>query len=272
VIVATQHMPATSPSAPAVVRTVAITDLAVSPTALVVAPGTEVMWHNGGRNRHTVTADEGAFGSGTLFPGDEFTISAPATPGVYQYHCRFHAYIRGSLTVSLVSLDTPATVRVGGSASLSGTAPGAAAGTAVTIERRTPGAWEPVATATTDGAGAFSAMAGPLSGRTAFRAVVGDSPSPSVRAEVAPDVMARRRGSRLTVSVAPAGPGTTVQVERLDLDSYRWRVIASRSLAGGVARFTLTSPGVYRGRVAPHGALTGAASSAVTFRPTAFMQ
>ena len=50
---------------------------------MVVAPGTEVMWHNGGRNRHTVTADGGAFGSPTLIPGDDFTISAPTTPGVY---------------------------------------------------------------------------------------------------------------------------------------------------------------------------------------------
>ena len=272
-IVATQHMPAPStPTPPSAVRTVAISDLTVTPGALVVAPGTEVMWHNGGRNRHTVTADGGAFGSGTLFSGDDFTISAPATPGTYAYHCRFHAYIRGSITVSLVSLTTPATVRVGRSATLAGAAPGVAAGTTVTIERRAPGAWEPVTTTTTDGSGAFSAMSGPLSGRTAFRAVLDGALSPSVRAAVAPDVLARRRGSRLTVSVVPASPGATVRLERLDLDSYRWRVIASRPLAGGTARFTLTSPGVYRGRADARGALAGAASPAVMYRAMAFMQ
>ena len=43
----------------------------------------------------------------TLFTGDEFTISAPAAPGVYAYHCIFHSYIRGTLTVSLVALTAP---------------------------------------------------------------------------------------------------------------------------------------------------------------------
>jgi plastocyanin len=273
VIAATQHMPPAAPAAPAAaVRTVAVTDAAVTPSALVVAPGTEVMWRNRGRNRHTVTADGGAFASEPLFSGDAFTIGAPATPGVYAYHCRFHSYIRGTLTVSLVSLETPAVVRVGRMAALSGTAPGSPAGTPVTIERRVPGAWEPVATAATDASGAFSAMSGPLSGRTAFRAAVGDSLSPSVRAQVAPDVTARRRGARLTVSVSPPSRGATVRLEQLDLDSYRWRVIASRTLAGGAARFTLGAPGVYRGRAEARGALAAAASPAVMFRAEAFMQ
>ena len=265
-------MPAAGPAPPAAVRTVSINDLTVTPGALVVAPGTEVMWHNDGRNRHTVTADGGAFGSAPLFPGDEFTISAPATPGTYAYHCRFHAYIRGSLTVSLISLDTPAVVRVGRSAMLSGTAPGVAAGSTVSIERRVPGAWEPVAQATTDASGAFSAMSGPLSGRTAFRAMVGDSLSPSVRAEAAPAVRAGRHGNRLTVTVSPAGPGATVRLEQLNLDSYRWRVIATRPLSGGSARFTLATPGVYRGRADANGALAAATSPVVTFRSQAFMQ
>lgn len=264
---------ASAPTAPAAaVRTVAITDAAVSPAALVVAPGTEVMWRNQGRNRHTVTADGGAFASAPLFSGDEFTIAAPAAAGVYAYHCRFHSYIRGSLTVSLVSLDTPAVVRVGRAATLSGTAPGSPAGTPVTIERRVPGAWETVAVAATDASGAFSAMSGPLAGRTAFRAIVGGAPSPSVRGEAAPAVRAGRHGARLTVAVDPASPGATVRLERLDLDSYRWRVIATRPLSGGSARFTLPAPGVYRGHAQARGALAAAASPTVMFRPRAFIQ
>ena len=67
------------PTGPApAVRTVAITDRTVTPNALVVAPSTQVMWTNTGHNRHTVTADAGAFGSGALLPGDDFTISAPS--------------------------------------------------------------------------------------------------------------------------------------------------------------------------------------------------
>jgi plastocyanin len=266
-------MPSVVPSAPvAAVRTAAITDAAVIPAALVVPPGAAVIWRNRGRNRHTVTADAGAFNSSPLFSGDEFRISAPATPGVYAYHCRFHAYIRGSLTVSLVSLDTPAAVRVGRSAALSGTAPGLPAGTPVTIERRVPGAWEPAAGASVDATGGFSATSGPLMGRTAFRAVVAGSLSPSVRAEAAPAVRAKRRGSRLDVTMDPASPGATVRLERLDLDSYRWRVIATRKLSGGRARFALPTPGVYRGHVGAGRALAPGSSPAVMFRPKAFIQ
>ena len=60
-IVLAQHPATPDVPAPAVVRTVAISDVGFSPGALVVAPGTTVTWTNGGRNRHTVTA-EGGFG------------------------------------------------------------------------------------------------------------------------------------------------------------------------------------------------------------------
>ena len=96
------------PTTPAAtVRTVTITDSTVIPGALVVAASTKVVWHNHGHNRHTVTADDGSFGSAPLVTGGRFTINAPARPGVYGYHCIFHSYIRGTLTVSPMSLATP---------------------------------------------------------------------------------------------------------------------------------------------------------------------
>ncbi len=67
-------------SAPAVHR-IRITDDGVIPADLVVAPSDAIVWRNGGRNRHTVTADDGRFGSQTLFTGDTFRITAPARPG-----------------------------------------------------------------------------------------------------------------------------------------------------------------------------------------------
>ncbi len=260
------------PSGPApVVRTVAITDLTVTPNALVVAPSTEVMWTNTGRNRHTVTADAGAFGSGTLFTGDDFTISAPSTPGVYAYHCRFHNYIRGTLTVSLVALTAPGPTDYGGTAMLDGTVPGAAAGTPVTVERRAPGAWIHVADAVTDASGAFTVSAPGLTARTAFRALAVGTVSPSVRVEVRPRVGVSRRGRRLTVRVRPAA-AVPVRLQRLDLDTYRWSDVGRARLSAGRAGFTLRAPGVYRAEVDAHAGLSARASGPVEFRPGAFRQ
>ena len=196
------------PTTPApAVRTVSVTDLTVTPNALVVAPAAEVMWHNDGRNRHTVTADDGAFASPPLFSGDDFSISAPSTPGVYAYHCTFHSYIRGTLTVSLVALTAPDPVDAGRPVVLRGVVPDAGLGAQVRVERRDPGAWVTVGETATDAAGAFSVTAPPPAVRTAYRALAAGTVSPSVRAEVRRVVTARRAGRRLVVGVRPDPAG-----------------------------------------------------------------
>ena len=267
-MIAHQHP---APAVPAAVRTVAITDAAVVPNSVVVAPDTDVTWHNDGRNRHTVTANGGGFGSSVLLPGDRFTVSAPATPGVYAYHCRFHSYIRGTLTVSVVSLATPTSVVVGGRPALTGTVPDATVGTPVRVELRVPGAWEEVGTTTTDSGGAFQLTGPPLSARAAFRAVTGDSISPSVRAEVRPALIVRRHGARLSLRVRPASGGAA-HLERLDLDTYRWEMVASRPLSAGRTRFLLKAPGVYRAMVEARAGLSAGESRVVEFRPGAFRE
>lgn len=266
-----QHPATPDVPAAAVVRTVAISDAGYSPSALVVAPGTTVTWNQGGRTRHTVTADGGAFHSPTLIPGDTFTIAAPATPGVYAYHCRFHSFMRGTVTVSLVSLATPAPVTVGGRPALTGTVPGAQEGTPVHLQRRVPGAWEDVGVAATDAGGTYALTGPQLTARTAFRAVVGDAVSPSIRAAAQPAVIVTRHGARFAVRVRPAGGGA-VHLERLDLDTYRWEMVAGRRLSAGRARFTLRAPGVYRAMVEARGGLSEAASRVVQFKPGAFRE
>lgn len=266
------HAHPSLPTTPTAVRTVSISDRNVTPGALVVAPATEVMWHNDGRNRHTVTADDGTFDSPTLLTGDDFTISAPAAPGVYAYHCRFHSFIRGTLTVSLVGLTAPDPVDAGRPAVLSGIVPDAVAGAPVRVERRVPGAWVPVGETTTDAAGAFTVTSPPLLQRTAFRALAAGTISPSVRADVRPVLTARRRGARLTVRIRPAGAAARVRLARLDLDTYRWGAVAARRPSAGQVVFTLGAPGVYRAEVDARGGLSAAASRAVEFRSGAFRQ
>jgi plastocyanin len=268
-----QHMPPAVEPAATGARTVAITDVTVIPNTLVVPPLTRVTWRNAGRNRHTSTADGGEWNSGSLSPGNEFTITAPATPGVYAYHCIFHTYIHGTLAVSLVALQTPAPVHAGEAAMLEGTVPDAGQGTPVTIERRVPGAWEAVASVTTDATGAFVAGSPPLTTRTAFRALTGTSISPAIRIEVRPHLFARRNGRRLRVSVMPARRGTPVTLERLDLDTYRWEPVSHARLgATGHTRFLLRGAGVYRVAVPAAGGLAATESAPIQFRPGRFRQ
>jgi plastocyanin len=51
--------------------------------------GTTVEWHNDGRNKHTVTADDGSFDSGNMEPGAEFSHTFDKA-GVYRYYCVYH--------------------------------------------------------------------------------------------------------------------------------------------------------------------------------------
>jgi plastocyanin len=54
---------------------VSIRDNYFDPADIVVAPGTTVRWVNEGKNPHNVTADNGLFDSGTLYPGDSFWVT-----------------------------------------------------------------------------------------------------------------------------------------------------------------------------------------------------
>lgn len=56
---------------------------------LTVKAGTTVVWVNRDKAPHTVTADNGAFASGTLNPGDTFSFTF-AQAGTFPYYCEFH--------------------------------------------------------------------------------------------------------------------------------------------------------------------------------------
>jgi plastocyanin len=70
------------------------------PNAISVAVGQTVTWTNGGAVAHTVTADDGSsFDSGTMAPGATFTFT-PSKAGAFAYHCAFHPWMKGTLTVT----------------------------------------------------------------------------------------------------------------------------------------------------------------------------
>jgi plastocyanin len=77
---------------------VTIRDFSFVPADLKVAPGTEVTWTNGDPAPHTVTAEDGSFDSGTLEPGQAFSVSVQGN-GPVTYRCEIHPDMVGTITV-----------------------------------------------------------------------------------------------------------------------------------------------------------------------------
>lgn len=75
-----------------------ITQFAFTPAAIEVPAGTKVTWTNQDKVNHSVTSDAGAFSSPPLKQGDDFSYTF-TTPGTYPYHCGYHSYMTGSVTV-----------------------------------------------------------------------------------------------------------------------------------------------------------------------------
>ena len=88
---------AQQPEAPAEEVVVSIRDNYFDPADIVVAPGTTVWWVNEGENPHNVTADNGLFDSGTLYPGDSYWVTFDGQ-GTITYHCSPN--MPGSVTVA----------------------------------------------------------------------------------------------------------------------------------------------------------------------------
>lgn len=76
---------------------VAIHNFVFDPASITVADGESVRFVNHDTARHTATADGGAFEL-DLAGGEEGTVKVD--PGTYQYHCKLHASMRGTLVVS----------------------------------------------------------------------------------------------------------------------------------------------------------------------------
>ena len=75
-----------------------IEDFAFDPEALTIAAGTEVVWTNRDDAAHTVTQNGGLLDSPDLGDGDTYAVGFP-DPGTYEYFCKFHPAMRGTITV-----------------------------------------------------------------------------------------------------------------------------------------------------------------------------
>ncbi len=82
------------------------------PRNLTVRAGTTVRWANTGQRPHTVTADTGAFNSGNLDPGANFSFTFNSA-GTYPYFCEYHGTrggqgMAGTITVTAAEAAAPA--------------------------------------------------------------------------------------------------------------------------------------------------------------------
>src|SRR5215208_3893678 len=80
------------------VVSVSIADHYFEAANIAIEPGTTVVWVNEGKVPHTVTANDGSFNSGELYPGDSYIVVFLGA-GVVSYHCQLHPQMVGSVTV-----------------------------------------------------------------------------------------------------------------------------------------------------------------------------
>ncbi len=77
---------------------VRIANLSFNASELRVRAGTRVRWVNADQVQHSVTAEDGAFDSGLIDPGQSFERVFDR-PGTYAYHCTPHPFMHGRVIV-----------------------------------------------------------------------------------------------------------------------------------------------------------------------------
>jgi len=90
--------PGTTAPSPVSGDAVTISNFAFSPDMLTVKAGTTVTWTNKDTASHTVTSDNGVFGSETVAPGGTYQFTF-AQAGTFAYHCSIHPFMQGTVLV-----------------------------------------------------------------------------------------------------------------------------------------------------------------------------
>ena len=75
-----------------------IEDFAFTPATITVKVGTTVKWGNRDDVQHTITGDDGTWGSTLLKKGDDFSFTFTQA-GTYTYHCSPHKSMKGMVVV-----------------------------------------------------------------------------------------------------------------------------------------------------------------------------
>jgi len=104
------------PTASAAGHDVGIASFAFSPNSVTIAPGDTVTWTNSDGTAHTVTGNNGTWGSGNLANGQTYTHQFNET-GDFTYHCTIHSSMTGVVHVASGGGTPPTTNNPGLSSS-----------------------------------------------------------------------------------------------------------------------------------------------------------
>lgn len=73
-------------------------DFKFNPAELVVKIGTVIEVANEDNTSHTLTTEDGSFDTGTIEPGKSTSFTINQT-GKFAFHCAFHPFMTGTITV-----------------------------------------------------------------------------------------------------------------------------------------------------------------------------
>jgi plastocyanin len=201
---------------------VSILATAFAPDRIDVVAGDTVHWDNVSVQRHTVTADDGSFGSGQLFGGDGYAHRFAAA-GEVAYHCTVHPYMHGVVDIHRVLLDAPREPGAPGRPYVLSGRSSLPAGSAVAVERDAGSGFVQVASATVGADGGFTAaVRSPES--ASFRAVTADGEaSPAVHLLIVDRSITAVAGRGVVrVAVTPASPGAVVVLQLRQREHFGW--------------------------------------------------
>lgn len=79
-------------------HTVAIDEFTFKPRQTIVSVGSPITWENHDDVPHTIVATDGAFRSGALDTGDQFSFRFDRV-GTFDYFCSLHPQMKGEIVV-----------------------------------------------------------------------------------------------------------------------------------------------------------------------------
>jgi plastocyanin len=203
---------------------------AFGPAQLDVLPGETVAWTNVSERRHTVTADDGAFDSGDLFPGDRFAQRFD-TPGAFAYHCTVHAGMTGEIDVRRMILGVLPTAVVPAGDRVEVTGRTADPALPVHVERSINGtSFAAVAQTTAHPDGTWSVTVG-AEVTADYRATSADGVSQTRRLLVSDrHVALRATRAGVVVTVTPSAPYARIMLQSLLRERFGWWPVARARL------------------------------------------
>lgn len=213
-----------------------------TPQTVEVVRGETVEWTQDSVRKHTVTARDASFDSGTLNNGDHYHRTF-TTVGAVPYYCRLHAGITGEVDVHDVVLDPQRRPAARGRAfPLTGRAAPDVGEVVVTGDDGSS------TTATVADDGTFTAAVTPRT-TTTYRAADSTPITLRVLDRTVTTHVTARPGQRWSVTavVSPATPGATVVLQLRLKDRFGWWPVATGRL-GEDSATTLRTRRVLRAR------------------------